>query len=73
MKRIQKWTAFFLTLALLASLGLPLPVRAAESSPVTVSDTYINPLYASVITEADLTPPRQPISPYAEPGVFDLH
>ena len=59
MKRIQKWTAFFLALALIASLG-PLPAKAVENAPTSISFTYINPLYADVITEADLTPPRQP-------------
>ncbi|MGM9628366.1 MAG: cell wall-binding repeat-containing protein [Faecousia sp.] len=59
MKRIQKWTAFFLALALIVGLG-PLPAKAVENAPASISFTYINPLYADVITEADLTPPRQP-------------
>ena len=62
MKRI---IPFFLALALVAGLGLPVRAGAVEYAALTVSDSYVNPLYHGVITESDLTPPRRHTATYA--------
>lgn len=62
MKRI---IPFFLALVMVIGLGLPVRAGAVEYAALTVSDSYVNPLYHGVITESDLTPPRRHTATYA--------
>ena len=64
MKTGKRLTALFLALALLltvAAPGLVTTAHAATTDLGKLSMTYINPLYADVITEADLKKPGRPV------------
>ena len=64
MKTGKRLTALFLALALLLTVAAPGLVTTAHAATVDLgklSMTYINPLYADVITEADLKKPGRPV------------
>ena len=64
MKFLRRSTALLLALAMALTLlghGFPLRASAAgDNDLITVSDVYVNPLYADVITEEDLSQPQLP-------------
>lgn len=71
MKQLRRLAALLLALAVAAGLlapgGISIGARAAENTALTISDTWINPLYASILTEADLNQPGDIPVPFAEP------
>ena len=67
MKLFQRFTALFLAVMLLA-VQLPVSASAAETLPITVTATHINPLYADSVTEKELnTAAISPIQADATP------
>ena len=64
----RRLLAFLLTLAMVCTM---LPVQALAATvdklvPFEETVTYINPLYADVVTEADLVEPQHTLEPHAE-------
>ena len=67
MKTLQKLTAFLLALFLVVGM-LPPAAHAAENESIDLNVTYINPVYADVVSEADLLPwSPSPIATLSEP------
>jgi len=61
---MKKRTAFFLALLMVFSLlpgGFAMEAKAAEGSAISLQETYVNPLYADVISEEDLAADHRPV------------
>ena len=55
MKQFRRFTALFLAVLLVTSL-FPVHAFAVEQEPLTFETTYINPLYADIVSEEDIPP-----------------
>ena len=55
MKLIKRLTALLLAAVLVTGL-FPFPASAQEQEPLTFETTYINPLYADIVSEEDIPP-----------------